>query len=86
MRCRTLRRQAGQAVGSSIAEGERTELLYLLAAYHRLLRLPAAVDLDPEAVARALPRLVDLLETLARAAAEPEPLVRAVGAIRTALP
>lgn len=86
VRCRTLRRQVRSAVGSSITEGERTELLYLLAAYHRLLRLPAAVDLDPERVAATLPRLVDLMESLARAAADPEPLLQATGEIRGALP
>ena len=46
-------------------------LLVLLAAYHRLIRFPVAVDLDVAPVLEALPRLVDLLEML-EPGADPE--------------
>lgn len=85
VRCRTLRRQATEVVGGAIGDEERDGLLFLLAAYHRLLRMPAAVDLDPAAVQQALPRLVELMELLARAAADPDPLLEAVEECREAL-
>jgi hypothetical protein len=84
-RCRTLRRQAAQAVGGAIGERDRQGLLLLLAAYHRLLRLPAAVDLDATAVSAELEHLFDLLERLARAVAEPHELLTAVDQGRRAL-
>jgi len=58
-RCRTLRRQTRSALGASIGGEERQGLVYLLAAYHRLLRLPAAVSLDTAPAVAALPRLFD---------------------------
>jgi hypothetical protein len=89
VRCRTLRRQVAGVVGASLGgapnDGERDDLLFLLAAYHRLLRMPATVELDAAEAIRALPRLVDLLETLARATERPEPLLDAVAACRRAL-
>lgn len=68
-RCRTLRRQVAGVVGWSIgSEEERGKLLLLLAAYHRLLRLPAAVELDAGAVRGEVPRLLELVERLRGAA------------------
>lgn len=84
-RCRTLRRQTRSALGSSIGGPQREGLLLLLAAYHRLLRLPAAAALEAGEVARALPSLFDLLESLARAAPEAEELLAAVGQARLGL-
>lgn len=84
-RCRTLRRQTRSALGAAIGGEEREGLLQLLAAYHRLLRLPAAVALDTAALTAALPRLFDLLARLARAAPEPGELAAAVEEGRRAL-
>ena len=86
-RCQTLRRRVADVIGASLAEGQRNDLLLLLAAYHRLLRLPAPVDLDPDALWRAMPALIDLVEMLIdpdhdHAAA----LLEAVGTARGALP
>ena len=63
-RCRTLRQRIAEATGTCIGDGQRQRLLLLLAAYHRLLRLPASVDLDPATVRSAFPALLDLLEVL----------------------
>jgi len=63
-RCHGLRRQMAQIVGGSIGEDQRQQLLLLLAAYHRLIRRPADVELDPAAVRRAFPALVDLADLL----------------------
>lgn len=59
-RCRTLRRQIREVTGLALDEARRQRLLVLLAAYHRLLRLPAAVALDPTPVEARLPELVAL--------------------------
>ena len=64
VRCQTLRRQIVEIVGSGLDAGERQGLLVLLAAYHRLVRFPAAVEIDTTAVTRELPQLFAFLETL----------------------
>lgn len=64
VRCQTLRRQIGEITGSGIGNEEREGLLILLAAYHRLLRFPAAVEIDVERVKQELPHLLDLMEVL----------------------
>ena len=89
VRCRTLRRQVAGVVGGSIGgsadQAARDELLFLLAAYHRLLRMPTTVELDATEAIRALPRLGDLLEMLARATERPTDLLDAVAELRRAL-
>lgn len=63
-RCQSLRRQVSQIVGRSIGEDQRDRLLLLLAAYHRLIRLPAGVSLEVAPVREAFPALLDLAEML----------------------
>ena len=63
-RCQTLRRRVAEVIGASLGEEERQNLLLLLAAYHRLLRLPAPVELDGDALLVAFPSLFDLVEML----------------------
>ncbi|MCP4901483.1 MAG: hypothetical protein GY906_31345 [bacterium] len=63
-RCRTLRNRAANVIGASVAAESRERLLLLLAAYHRLLRLPAPVEVSDLDLADALPALFDLLELL----------------------
>ena len=63
-RCRTLRRRATEVLSSSISADQREQLLLLLAAYHRLLRLPASVETEPGRIRAALPALLDLAESL----------------------
>ena len=64
VRCQTLRRQIGQIVGSGLQLEQRDGLLVLLAAYHRLLRFPAAVTIDVSQVRAELPHLLDMLQAL----------------------
>lgn len=64
VRCQTLRRQIGEIIGGGIAAEQRQALLSLLAAYHRLLRFPAAVEIDAESLRREIPHLLDLIEVL----------------------
>lgn len=64
VRCQTLRRQIVDIVGTGLNAEQRDSLLVLLAAYHRLVRFPAAVELDSATVLAELPRLFDFLETL----------------------
>jgi hypothetical protein len=63
-RCRGLRRQAARLIGSAIGEAQRNDLLLLLSAYHRLIRLPVGVSLSVSPVRSALPALLDLAEAL----------------------
>ena len=63
-RCRGLRRQAVRLIGFAIGEGQRDDLLLLLSAYHRLIRLPVGVSLAVSPVRGALPALLDLAEAL----------------------
>jgi hypothetical protein len=64
VRCQTLRRQIVEIIGSGIGSEQRDELLKLLAAYHRLLRFPAAVEIDVDRVMAGLPDLLDFIEVL----------------------
>ncbi len=85
-RCRTLRRQAAEVLGKTIGDDERRGLLLLLAAYHRLLRLPAAVELETGPLVDALPELCGLLEMLVdRSDDEADVLVAAIEECRTAV-
>ena len=63
-RCRWLRQQVNDIVGDSIRAEQRDRLMYLLAAYHRLVRLPAGVSLPGHQISKALPALLDLAEML----------------------
>lgn len=63
-RCRTLRRQVREVLGVSLSADQSQDLLWLLAAYHRLLRLPADVELETSRVAGRLPALLALIELL----------------------
>jgi len=86
-RCHTLRRRVAEVIGASLAEKPRQDLLLLLAAYHRLLRLPSPVDLEADQLLRALPALFDLLETLVDGEHDhSKALVEAIAAARRALP
>lgn len=64
VRCQTLRRQIGEIIGSGIGSDKREGLLILLAAYHRLLRFPAAVEIEVDGVKERIPYLLDLLQVL----------------------
>ena len=73
-------------LGSSIAADQRQQLLLLLAAYHRLIRLPASVELEADQVLEALPALLDLADLLLDGEApEAETLRQALNSCRTAL-
>lgn len=63
-RCRTLRKHVGEVMGNSIGENQREDLVLLLAAYHRLLRLPSEVDLEAPTIQGALPALINLIDLL----------------------
>ncbi len=63
-RCRTLRARVNEVVGRGIGTEQREKLLLLLAAYHRLLRLPSSVDTEAGPLEKALPALFDLIEIL----------------------
>ena len=64
VRCQTLRRQIVDIVGSGLDAEQRQGLLVLLAAYHRLVRFPAAVEIDLQSVVAELSLLFDFIETL----------------------
>ncbi len=64
VRCQTLRRQIAEIVGSGLTAEQRDGLLVLLAAYHRLVRFPAAVAIDTGPVVAELPKLFDFLASL----------------------
>lgn len=63
-RCQGLRRQVSQIIGACTDAEQRGRLLHLLAAYHRLIRLPAGVSMDVDRVREAAPALFDLAEML----------------------
>jgi hypothetical protein len=63
-RCHGLRRQMAEIIGGGIGDDQRQQLLLLLAAYHRLIRLPASVELETGQICQAFPALLDLVELL----------------------
>ncbi len=63
-RCQGLRFQVAELVGQSLGTEQRDQLLLLLAAYHRLVRLPAGVSLETAAIWEAFPALLDLADLL----------------------
>jgi hypothetical protein len=63
-RCLWLRQQVRLLTGCSIDAEKRDLLLYLLAVYHRLIRLPAGVAISARPIVEALPALFDLLQML----------------------
>ncbi len=84
-RCRTLRKQVTAVIGSSIEQAQRDRLMMLLAAYHRLLRIPSPVEVESDPLRGALPALFDLIEALIdRDHDHSVPLLEAVEACRQA--
>ncbi len=63
-RCEELRRTVTEISGGSVNADQREALLLLLALYHRLVRQPAAVTVEPEPVRAAWPALLDLVDRL----------------------
>ncbi len=63
-RCKTIRSRVAEIVGGSIQLAQRDQLLLLLAAYHRLVRLPAGVSFDPEPVRSAFPAMFGVWKLL----------------------
>jgi|GEM_PF-1333621 len=63
-RCRWVRQQTYRLIGGAIDSAWRDSLLFLLAAYHRLIRLPAAVEIDYTRLMREIPALFNLCELL----------------------
>lgn len=63
-RCQWLREQAYQMTGFSLSTDDIKPLLLLLAVYHRLVRLPAGVQVNTEKVINSIPALFDLIEKL----------------------
>ena len=85
-RCRTLRKGVTSVIGSSVGQAQRDRLMVLLAAYHRLLRLPSEVVSEAGILRDALPALFDLTEGLIdRDHDHSAPLLEAVAACRQAL-
>ncbi|MEN8162968.1 MAG: hypothetical protein ABFS37_02470 [Acidobacteriota bacterium] len=85
-RCRTLRKQVTAVIGTSVGQAQRDQLVLLLAAYHRLLRLPSTVELESSSLRAALPALFDLTEALIdRDHDHSAPLLEAVAVCRQAL-
>lgn len=85
-RCQGLRRQVAHLMGNSIKAEGRDRLLLLLAAYHRLIRLPAGVSLETAPVREAFPALLDLTDMLIdRSGPEAEALTEALHQCRAAL-
>ena len=85
-RCLGLRERVHTLIGAGIAADQRDELLLLLAAYHRLIRLPAGVVLDAGAIAAAFPALLDLIDTLVDPESEEaEAIAEVTGRCRSAL-
>ena len=85
-RCRGLRRQVNALVGDGIQAEQRGRLLLLLAAYHRLIRLPVGISVEAEPVRDAFPALLDLVEMLLdRSASGGEEAAEALQRCRMAL-
>ena len=85
-RCRTLRLRAAEAVGTSIGGPARERLLFLLAAYHRLLRMPAPAEVDLDQVRADLPVLLDLAASLVdRSHEQAKPVMAAIERCRSSL-
>ncbi len=85
-RCRTLRQRATAAIGGNIGASQRDDLVLLLGAHNRLLRVPAAVGLNGAELIAALPALFDLLELLgSQPESELEPLMAAIAECRQEL-
>ena len=85
-RCQTLRKQVATVIGASVGQAQRDQLIVLLAAYHRLLRLPSAVELETGPLQAALPALFDLIEVLIDQEHDHStPLIEAVAACRQSL-
>jgi len=84
-RCQTLRQRVAEVIGTSIDGATRDRLVVLLAAYHRLLRLPAPVELEVGPLRAELPALLDLVEALVdRSHDHAGEILEAVGACRRA--
>lgn len=64
VRCHTLRRQIEAIVGAGIDAERRQGLLVLLAAYHRLVRYPAAVTVDVMLLTANLEHMLAFVESL----------------------
>ena len=64
VRCQTLRRQIGEIIGGGIGGSQREGLLVMLAAYHRLLRFPAAVEVEVARIVDELPQLLEFIQQL----------------------
>ena len=85
-RCRTLRKGVTEVIGSSVGQAQRDRLMVLLAAYHRLLRLPSEVISEAGPLREALPALFDLIDALIdRDHDHSTPLLEAVAACRRGL-
>ena len=85
-RCRTLRKGVTGVIGSSVGQEQRDKLVLLLAAYHRLVRIPAGVQMQDNNLEQAVPALFDLIESLVdRDHDHSAPLIEAVSACRRAL-
>ncbi len=85
-RCRDLRRKVNSVIGASISATDREQLLLLLAAYHRLIRLPAGVSMETAPVLKAFPALVGLAEMLLdRSAPEADTVFKTLQHCRSAL-
>ncbi len=85
-RCRTLRKGVTAVIGSSVEQAQRDRLMVLLAAYHRLLRLPSEVVLEADPLREALPALFDLIDGLIdRDHDHSVPLLEALAACRQTL-
>ena len=85
-RCQALRRQINELIGGALEEEQRDHLMLLLAAFNRLVRLPAQTALDPEEVVAAFPALFDMIEMLVKGLpVEKEALTEALSECRATL-
>ena len=84
-RCHGLRRTMRQIIAGSIDAEQRPRLLALLAAYQRLVNVPAAVSLDTASLRREFPALLDLVELLRGEASAEDTTMAALNRCRQAV-
>ncbi|KAA3655599.1 MAG: hypothetical protein DWQ10_17105, partial [Calditrichaeota bacterium] len=63
-RCHNLREEVAKIVGRSLDDDLRDQLMVLLAAYNRLVHVPATVQIEQDKIKAALPAFFDFIAML----------------------